>query len=106
MMKVNIHFNVTTLILFFQLSFGASAAYVCCSHQQMPLVTSSFFEDHICLSLYLSNTIPALIIYKSSIYVGDLFLCLIEFIGVTFIHKTIQISSVQLNKTSSAHFIV
>ena len=30
----------------------------------------------------------------------------IEFIGLTLVHKTIQVSSVQLNKTSSVHCIV
>ena len=30
----------------------------------------------------------------------------IEFIGVTLVHKAIQVSSVQVNKTSSAHCIV
>ena len=32
-----------------------------------------------------------------------LFFSLIEFIGVTLVNKTIQVSSVQLNKLSSAH---
>ena len=48
-----------------------------------------------------SQKIPTSLLFK---YFYLLFL--IEFIGLTLVHKTIQVSSLKFNKTASAHCIV
>lgn len=44
--------------------------------------------------------------YEVGFYIEENPFFLVEFTGVTWVHKTMQVSSAQLNKTSSAHCTV
>ena len=68
--------------------------------------TVNYFKFQRNFLMFLNILDPLNILKEQSLQIIPLELILVAFIGVTLVHKTIQVSSVQLSKSSSRHGIM